>query len=72
MRGGYGLERYEHAEIQSKVRGLFATIGDDVGREKWRIVDAGRSEGEVTAEVLGLVQRAIETDKRPVDKLWID
>jgi dTMP kinase len=72
LRGGYGSERYEEAELQSKVRKIFQTIGEDVGKEKWKVVDAGRTEEEVGVEIRELVRGVIEKEKGEVDLLWVD
>lgn len=60
------------AEIQTKVRTIFKTIGEDVGSERWRVVDAGRGEVEVTQHVLQLVGEVIGKEKDPVGRLWQD
>lgn len=71
LRGGYGEERYESSEIQSKVRTIFKRVGDDVG-PKWRVIDAGESQEQVTQNVTRWVEETIAKEKGMVDELWQD
>lgn len=54
------------------MRKIFQTIGEDVGKEKWKVVDAGRTEEEVGVEIRELVRGVIEKEKGEVDLLWVD
>ncbi|PYH42713.1 bifunctional thymidylate/uridylate kinase [Aspergillus saccharolyticus JOP 1030-1] len=51
QRGGFGVERYENAALQSRVRELFQTIFRLQQSGNIRTIDAGRSFEEVAQEV---------------------
>ena len=77
-RGGYGGERYEVPEMQRRVRELFRVLREEEVREgkgRWAVVDAGREEGVVRGEVVGLVRGAVEEVRRSgkgVGKYWVE
>ncbi|GMM51847.1 bifunctional thymidylate/uridylate kinase [Starmerella bacillaris] len=54
-RGGYGEERYENAEIQSRVRSQFLKLKES----NWLWIDANKSLDEVEAEVNNEVQKVL-------------
>lgn len=66
-RGGFGDERYEKREFQSRVRGNYDKLMD----ETWQKVDTdGKTLDEVYDEVFELIQKCIETQKKPLTQLW--
>ncbi|KAJ7282958.1 thymidylate kinase [Mycena rebaudengoi] len=69
-RGGYGEERYEREEMQTKVRGLFAQIGSDMPEGEWVHVDAGREREQVAADVWGCVEQCTAGIDKPLKRLW--
>lgn len=58
-RGGYGAERYEKEEMQARVRtlfkDLFARLNVTVSH-----IDAGRTMDEVSADILSVIQGALQ------------
>jgi len=57
-RGGYGAERYEQAELQERVRVVFARIAEKVGKyARWEGVDVGE---EGVEELAGRVWSVVE------------
>jgi len=70
-RGGYGQERYEHEDLQKKVKVLFHKLGQEYG-ERWKVVDAGRSLSEVARciwkEVTPLLS---EKPQLTSNRLWL-
>lgn len=69
-RGGYGAERYETAELQMQVRKVFQRIGQQVGFDQWREVDAGRSVEQVAEEIEKLVLDVVHGPAREERGLW--
>ncbi|KAN0059840.1 Thymidylate kinase [Thecaphora frezii] len=63
VRGGYGQERYEKREFQTKVRNAFRLVANDVESHggKWMTVDAARSLDEVTREIQRVVLQSTAT-----------
>jgi dTMP kinase len=59
-RGGFGLERYETAKLQMRVRQLFLSLMDIGNNDELQIIDADRSEEAVAQDILGLVLNCIE------------
>ncbi|KAL1956825.1 hypothetical protein VTO42DRAFT_6775 [Malbranchea cinnamomea] len=51
-RGGYGLERYENADLQQRVANLYLSFLGMNGNEEMRVIDASRSKDDVAKEVL--------------------
>ncbi|VDB84861.1 unnamed protein product [Peniophora sp. CBMAI 1063] len=70
-RGGYGEERYEKEEMQSRVRDVFGTIALRMG-ERWTRIDAGRSVEEVGDSVWAIVEKYTDGVEGPVMRLWPD
>lgn len=62
-RGGYGAERYENDEMQGRVRRLFEEIRTEE-QDRFRVVDAARSEDQVADEMLQVVLEILERAKR--------
>ncbi|OAP61704.1 thymidylate kinase [Fonsecaea erecta] len=58
-RGGYGAERYEKEEMQSRVRGLFKKLFARLDGVAVHQVDAGRTMDEVTAEILSVLHQGL-------------
>ncbi|KAJ4487886.1 thymidylate kinase [Lentinula aciculospora] len=78
-RGGYGEERYEKADMQSRVRSVFEEIGREVsadagegkhGNGKWIVIDAGREMHTVTEEIWRHVQPLLDGVESSVGRLW--
>lgn len=65
-RGGYGEERYESVAMQSKVREVFAQIRQDMPKDKWFVIDAGRSVDEVAADCASVVKSVVDRGPPPV------
>ena len=73
QRGGFGDERYEKSEVQQKVRGMFERIGEDVGAERWKVVDAGQAIDRVESDIARIVEQAqarLASTDAAVDTLW--
>jgi Thymidylate kinase len=76
-RGGYGEERYEKEEMQSRVRDVFERIGGEMGADedgivKWVKVDAGREKAVVFEDVWRHVEPLIGGVELPIQRLWED
>ncbi|ODQ65689.1 thymidylate kinase [Nadsonia fulvescens var. elongata DSM 6958] len=74
-RGGYGAERYETKEIQTRVRQVFARFeklaNTDGKLQKWHTVNAAGSIEEVHQTIRGIVEEYLANEtlrKSPVDK----
>ncbi|KIW29758.1 thymidylate kinase [Cladophialophora immunda] len=61
-RGGYGAERYEKEEMQSRVRTLFKELFARLDGVAIYQVDAGRTMDAVAAEILSIVQGSTVED----------
>ncbi|KZV74510.1 thymidylate kinase [Peniophora sp. CONT] len=70
-RGGFGEERYEKEEMQSRVRDIFGNIGLRMG-ERWNRVDAGRSIQDVEESVWTIMENYVGGVDGPVSRLWPD
>ena len=73
-RGGYGEERYEKEEMQSRVRELFAHIAQESdGTEgwKWVTIDAGRTLQEVEDAIWHEVEPVLHDERSPLGQLWV-
>jgi dTMP kinase len=70
-RGGFGQERYETAEMQSRVRELFGELFTKLGDGVVRNIDAGRSTDEVANEVAQTVLKCVKElgTAGPLEKL---
>ncbi|KAJ8085112.1 Thymidylate kinase [Marasmius tenuissimus] len=80
-RGGYGEERYEKEEMQRKVREIFQKLSSEVdtqaGREgneksRWVVVDAGRDQETVSADIWGHVAGLAEGLDENIARLWTE
>lgn len=60
-RGGFGVERYENATMQSRVRELFHTLFDLQPKNDIHIIDAGRPVGRVSQDILSAVSSCIKS-----------
>lgn len=60
QRAGYGDERYERLEFQSRVRKGFTLIREWVGKDKWVIVDASQPVENVAKDIEQAVIRCIK------------
>lgn len=58
-RGGYGAERYENANMQSKVAKLFQSLAGMKNNEEMCEIDAGATESEVAQDIESRVLRCI-------------
>lgn len=62
-RGGFGGERYEKQEMQTRVRNLFHELFQyDTEKGDIRVIDAGRSIPEVEADIWRHVSQLITSD----------
>lgn len=72
QRGGFGEERYEKSEMQEKVRRLFTQLGEDVGVDTWREIDAGGSVQEVEDGIMSFAKEVCQDrELGVVKKLWM-
>ncbi|KAL0093363.1 thymidylate kinase-domain-containing protein [Phycomyces blakesleeanus] len=71
-RGGYGEERYERRELQTKVRNQFMKLKDDT----WKVVNAAQSAEQVEKGIWSIVEAALSTNtnqrKSLLYSLWKD
>ncbi|XP_078446817.1 P-loop containing nucleoside triphosphate hydrolases superfamily protein isoform X2 [Wolffia australiana] len=68
-RGGYGEERYERLEFQSKVSDCYRNLRD----ASWKIIDGCLAEEDIQSKLRGLVLECISQCKRgkPLSTLWV-
>lgn len=71
-RGGYGQERYETSSVQLAVREIFSRIGTEVGKERWKVVDAGLGMEDVQRIVREGAEECRTNLKDEVRGLWVD
>jgi dTMP kinase len=71
-RGGYGEERYEQEEMQTRVRGVFDRIGLEMEDRSWIRVDAGLERDEVEDIVWGHIGSFINGVDGSTRRLWED
>lgn len=71
QREGYGEERYEKLEMQTRVREVFERIGEEMGT-KWVTIDAGRTREDVEEDIWENVSPLVEGINDPVSGLWSD
>jgi dTMP kinase len=73
-RGGYGEERYEKEEIQTRVRKVFRQLLDEaIGRDdcgKVVVIDAGDDVDTVKSAVWEQVQQFWDTAHPATGRLW--
>lgn len=67
-RGGYGAERYEEQELQSRVKSVFEDVEDRVG--DWMTLDAEREVEEVWQDVLRAARNAVGLVSGPIRGLF--
>lgn len=60
-RGGYGLERYENTNMQTKVAKLFQSLTGMKNNEEMCELNAGRTEAEVAQDIQSRVLRCIDS-----------
>lgn len=71
QRGGYGEERYESNDIQSKVRTIFQQIATEVGPARWRKINADGPKHDIEQELLVAALKVCEgVDSTIVSNLW--
>lgn len=58
-RGGYGVERYENAAMQARVRELFLTLFDLQQSGDIHIIDAGKTVYQVSQDIQTVVSQCI-------------
>ena len=58
-RGGYGVERYENATMQARVRELFITLFDLQQSDDIHIIDARRTVDQVSEDIQKIATRCI-------------
>jgi dTMP kinase len=66
-RGGFGDERYETSEIQKNVAKVFNKLMD---KDYWKIVDADKTEEELSSELEKLIVEEIENVDDHIATLW--
>ncbi|KAG5677815.1 hypothetical protein PVAND_007542 [Polypedilum vanderplanki] len=67
-RGGFGGERYETNDFQKNVRKIYERL---IERPLWQIIDADKTEDELSDELEQLIRRKIEeTGDQPLQLLW--
>jgi dTMP kinase len=66
-RGGFGNERYETSEIQKNVAKAFENLMD---KSYWKVIDADKTEDQLSSELEKLVVEQIETVDEKIGKLW--
>ncbi|GAA6004722.1 hypothetical protein JCM10207_000993 [Rhodosporidiobolus poonsookiae] len=71
-RGGFGQERYETSEVQTRVGKVFERLGESVTPGVWSVVDADRTVEEVEKDVAQRVGKVVESEamEEAVKKLW--
>ena len=67
QRSGFGEERYEKAEFQTKVGEQFEKFKGD---KFWQVLDAGREMDELENEIRKVVEGMIEGQRGDVERLW--
>lgn len=76
-RGGYGEERYERLDVQTKVRDAFTRVSRDVESHggRWATIDAGQSLEKVTEDIKTTVHKLTTmtdlTDVQGLGKLFL-
>jgi len=70
QRGGYGEERYEKQDVQTRVRQIFARIGKEMGNDRWVLIDAGREREKVADDIWTNVVPLLGCIHHPVTRLW--
>ncbi|CAM8965349.1 unnamed protein product [Rhodiola kirilowii] len=67
-RGGYGGERYEQLEFQTKVSKQYQTMRD----HSWKIINGGLPMEDIEKQLIGLVLESIESchHGKPLSQLW--
>lgn len=76
-RGGYGEERYEKLEFQTKVRNAFRRVSEDVKAHggRWTTIDATESMDQVTEDIQDAVEHAMvyadESRRKPLGELFV-
>lgn len=67
-RGGFGDERYERTEIQKNVKKMYERM---IERPLWEVIDADKSEEELSDELENLVLEKInQIGDAPLSTLW--
>jgi thymidylate kinase len=68
MRAGFGGERYEREEHQTRVREIFAQLRERV--QHWIVIDAGQTIEEVERQVWEVVEPFAKGLDAPLRTLW--
>jgi len=67
-RGNFGNERYETSDMQKNVKKMYERM---IETPLWQVVDADKSEDELTDELEKLLLKKVEeTSDKPLDLLW--
>jgi dTMP kinase len=69
-RGGFGAERYEREDLQTRVRSAFQRIRKEMG-EQWITLDAAQPMERVAEMVWSEVQKLLTSPRGPIEKLWV-
>lgn len=70
QRGGYGEERYEKQEVQTRVRQVFERIGKEIGADRWAVIDAGQDRDKVADDIWNNVVPVLGNTHKSVTRLW--
>lgn len=70
QRGGYGEERYERQEVQTRVRHVFEKIGKEMGPDRWVVVDAGQGPDKVADDIWSTIVPVLGNTDKPMTRLW--
>jgi len=70
QRGGYGEERYEKQEVQTRVRRVFEKIGKEMGPDRWAVINAGQDRDKVAKDIWDCVAAPLVSTDKPVARLW--
>ncbi|KAN0088741.1 Thymidylate kinase domain containing protein [Tylopilus felleus] len=70
QRGGYGEERYEKQEVQTRVRQVFERIGKEMSGDRWVAIDAGQDRDKVANDIWDSVTPVLGSTDKPVTSLW--
>lgn len=70
LRGGYGEERYEKQEVQTRVRQVFEKIGKEIGADRWVVIDAGQGPDQVTDDIWNTIVPLLGNTDKLVTRLW--
>ncbi|KAM6492602.1 thymidylate kinase [Amanita muscaria] len=73
-RGGYGEERYEKEEMQTKVREIFKRMGKEMAviPPRWVNINAGLPVEDVTDNIWNVIGPLLNCLVQPLHRLWTE